>query len=182
MRIAVAAGIAVVLLPASAGAVEREHALGMDVGPAIFVVNDKGSPDIGATLGLHYTYGLSDAFNIMADAGYSIVALNESGDSNTPQTRPTTLWGGAAGLSYVFDVLRWVPWAAAEAGVLGLNGGTIVGTRVLPDAILALGLDYRLNRSWAVGVSFRQHFLFTDMGDYPSLTQVFARFEYVWGW
>jgi hypothetical protein len=182
MKLATAAGLAVVLLPATAGAVEREHALGVDVGPAIFVVNDKGSPDIGATFGLHYTYGLSDAFNLVADAEYSLVALNESGDSSTPKTRPTMLWGGAAGLAYVLDVLRWVPWGAAEIGVLALDGGTIPGTRPLPDAILSAGLDYRLSRSWAVGASFRQHFLFTDMGDYPSFTQVFARFEYVWGW
>jgi hypothetical protein len=182
MRVGVAAGLAVLLLPASAGAVEREHAVGLDVGPAVLVVADKGSPDVGASFGLHYTYGLSDAFNLMADAGWSVVALKETGDSSTPQTRPTTMWGGAAGVAYVLDVLRWVPWGAVEAGPVGLNGGTVAGTRILLDAILALGLDYRINRSWALGVSLRQHMLVTEMTDYPSFTQVFARFEYVWGW
>ncbi len=177
-----AACAALALLPATARAVEREHALGVDLGPTVFVVADKGSPDIGGSVGLHYSYGLSDAFNLLLDGGWSLVALNEGGDSSTPTTRPTMLWGGAAGLAYVLDVLRWVPWGGAEIGFVGMSGGTIQGNRVLPDAILSVGLDYRLTRSWTLGASLRQHMLFTDMSDYPSWTQVFARFEYVWGW
>jgi hypothetical protein len=179
---ALAAGFAVALVGPPSGAVEREHAIGVDLGPAVLVVKDKGSADVGGTLGAHYTYGLSDAFNLVADVASSLVALNEGGDSSTPRTRPTTLWGANAGLAYVLDVLRWVPWGAAEIGGYAMRGGTIDGWHVLPGAVLAIGLDYRINRSWAVGAEGRQTMFFTEMSTYPSFTQVFARFEYVWGW
>jgi hypothetical protein len=174
--------VALATLPSAASAVEREHAIGIDLGPAVLAVADKGSPDVGGTVGLHYTYGLTDAFNLVADAQGSLVALHEGGDSSTPTTRPTTVFGANAGLAYVLDVLRWVPWGAAEIGGYAMNGGTIQGIHWLPGAVIALGLDYRLNRSWAVGAALRQTMFFTEMSTYPSFTQVIGRFEYVWGW
>jgi hypothetical protein len=181
--VAVAVGVAVVVLPGAAQAVEREHALGVDVGGAIFMVADKSSPDIGGSIGLHYTYGLSDAFNLVADAGWSLVALNETlTDPTTPHTRPTNITNADVGLAYVLDVLQWVPWGAAEIGGYALDGGTIGGVQVLPGAAIAVGLDYRLNRSWAIGVSAREHLLFTELSTYPSFMQAFVRMEYVWGW
>ena len=185
MRRGVALALAVALLacPAAAGAVEREHTLGVETGGAMFVVHDKGSPDVGGTVGLHYTYGLSDAFNLVADANWSLVALNETlPDPSTPHTRPTNVTNVNAGVAYVLDVLQWVPWGALEIGGYALDGGTIDGVKVLPGFALAVGLDYRLSRTWSVGVYARQHMLFTDASDYPSFTQLFARFEYVWGW
>jgi hypothetical protein len=166
-----------------AGAVEREHSLGLDLGPAVLVVADKGSPDVGGTVGLHYTYGLTDAFNLVADAGASLVALNENVvDGSTPRTRPTMFFDANAGLAYVLDVLRWVPYGAVEFGGYAMRGGTIDAVHWLPGVVLAVGLDYRINRSWAVGVNARQTMFVTEMSTYPSLTQVLGRFEYVWGW
>lgn len=187
VHVALGAGIAVaavVLAAGTASAVEREHAVGVDVGGTMLSVADKSSPDVGGGAGLHYTYGITDAFNLVASAGWSLVALNEKlwDPSTTPHTRPTNLTMGNVGLAYVLDVLRWVPWGAAELGGYGLQGGTIDGFKLLPGAAIALGLDYRLDRSWSLGVEARQHFLFTQMSTYPSLTQLFARFEYVWGW
>jgi hypothetical protein len=180
---ALAVGAVLSTLAAPAGAVEREHAIGVDVGPAILVVSDKSSPDIGASFGLHYTYGFSDAFNLVADAGWSLVALNEViADSTTPRTRPTNLTNANAGVAYVLDVLRWVPWGSAEVGGYALQGGTIEGVKFLPGVSLAVGLDYRLDRSFSFGVEIRQHMLFTEMSTYPSFTQGLGRFEYVWGW
>jgi hypothetical protein len=46
---------------------------------------------------------------------------------------------------------------------------------------IAAGLDYRLSRSFAIGVALRQHMV-TDPNTYPSLSQAFARAEYTWGW
>jgi outer membrane protein W len=53
--------------------------------------------------------------------------------------------------------------------------------KLLPGAAIALGLDYRISRDWAVGVSARQH-AFLDLSTYPSYTQAFARVQYTWGW
>jgi hypothetical protein len=166
-----------------AGAVERENAIGVDVGGAILVVADKSAQDVGASVGLHYTYGLSDALNLVADAGWSLVALNEGlTDPTTPRTRPTNVTNADAGLAYVLDVLQWVPWGAAELGGYALDGGTLDAVKILPGVALAVGLDYRLNRSWSLGVEGREHLLFTEMSTYPSFLQLFARAEYVWGW
>jgi len=181
--LALALAVASFVLAAPASAVEREHALGVDAGGAIFMVNDKSSPDIGGSAGVHYTYGLTDAFNLVADAGWSLVALNETlTDPTTPRTRPTNVTNVDVGLAYVLDVLQWVPWGALEIGGYALQGGTIEGVKALPGAAIAVGLDYRLNRSWAIGVTAREHLLFTEMSTYPSFLQGLFRFQYVWGW
>lgn len=180
---ALALAACVTLSAASAGAVERENAIGVDVGPTMLSVSSKSSPDFGASLGFHYTYGLSDAFNLVADAGWSLVALNEViADSTTPRNRPTNVTNACAGLAYVLDVLRWVPYGAAELGGYLLDGGTLVGPKFLPGGALAVGLDYRFNRSFSAGVMLREHFLLTEISTYPTFTQALARFEYVWGW
>jgi hypothetical protein len=122
--VALALAVACFVLPAPARAVEREHAIGMDAGGAIFVVADKSAPDIGGSVGFHYTYGLTDAFNLVADAGWSLVALNEVlGDPTTPRTRPTNVTNADVGVAYVLDVLQWVPWGALEIGGYALQGG-----------------------------------------------------------
>jgi hypothetical protein len=165
-----------------APAVEREHHLGVDLGASMLVVSDKGSPDLGPMVGAHWTYGLTDAFNLMVEGSWSLLALNENVvNKSTPLTRPE--WGANAdvGLAYVFDVLRWVPYAGLLAGGYTLGGGTIQGTKVLGGAAIALGLGYRVSRSLSVGVSARQHML-TDANTYPSYTQLFGQLEYTWGW
>ena len=186
MRYGVALTLAVAFfaLPAPARAVEREHAIGVDAGGAIFMVADKSAPDIGGSIGLHYTYGLSDAFNLVADAGWSLVALNEvlTDPTTTPRTRPTNVTNADVGVAYVLDVLQWVPWGALEIGGYALQGGTIEGVKALPGAAVAVGLDYRLNRSWSIGIEAREHLLFTEMSTYPSFLQGLVRFQYVWGW
>lgn len=181
--LASAAVLALSLAPSPAAAVERENAIGVDATATMLQVSDKSSPDVGGGVGLHYTYGISDAFNFVADAGWSLVALNEVvADSTTPHTRPTNVTNVDAGVAYVLDVLRWVPWGAAELGGYALQGGTVDGVKLLPGAALAVGLDYRFNRSWAAGLELREHFLFTEMSTYPTFTQALVRFEYVWGW
>jgi hypothetical protein len=171
-----AAGIAAA---SPAGAVEREHHLGLDAGPSVLVMSDK--TDVGGGAGAHYAYGLSDAFNLMVEGSWSLVALGERPSKGVPTTRPDTVGDAGVGVGYVLDVVRWVPYAGALVGGNMLTGGT-VGTRFLPGATLALGLDYRCTRDLAVGFAFRQHMFVTDMTTYPSFTQMFARVEYTWGW
>ena len=52
---------------------------------------------------------------------------------------------------------------------------------MLPGGEIAVGGDYLLTRRWAVGLSIREHFLFTDLGTYPSYLTVAARVELNWG-
>jgi hypothetical protein len=180
--ICAAAGVGLALVATPAGAVERENHLGVDTGGSMLVIADKSTPSVGAGLGAHWTYGLSDAFNLVVDGSWSLVAIGEKPlNASTPATRPATVSTLDAGIAYVLDVLRWVPWGGVLVGGYALGGGTIPGVKFLPGVELALGLDYRITRSWAAGVSFRQHVL-SDLSKYPSYTQAFARLEYTWGW
>jgi len=85
-------------------------------------------------------------------------------------------------VGYVFDILRWVPYAAILAGGYVLSGGSIEGARLRPGFEFEVGLDYRFDRSFKVGVVGREHMLFTDLSTYPAFVQVLARAEYTWGW
>ena len=182
MRSAAAAiAVAALALTSRAGAVEREHHLGVDLGGALLIMSDK--TDLGGGAGVHWTYGLSDAVNLMAEGAWSVVAPGEKlRSAATPRTRPGSVADVDLGIGYVLDVGQWVPYGGVLAGGYALTAGTISGTRILPGLATALGLDYRFDRSWAAGVAFRQHFFVTDISTYPSFTQVFARFEYTWGW
>jgi hypothetical protein len=188
-RTAAAVVAVCVIAPRQLHAVEREHHLGADAGGSMLVIGDKSTPafsasthpDVGGGVGAHWTYGLSDAFNLMVEGAWSLVALGEASDPKTPTTRPAWVANADVGLGYVFDVLRWVPYGGVLVGGYALSGGSIHGVKVLPGLELALGLDYRLNRRFAVGLALREHLMY-ETSKYPSFSQAFARFEYTWGW
>ena len=172
---ALAVVLAALLSAGRAAAVERESQIGLELGAPMLVVQRGHSSTLtGAGLGLHYTYGISDAINLVADAGSAILPLGASS--------LTTLSNANLGLAYVLDVLRWVPWGAAELGGYAFTGSAVGGTQILPGVALALGLDYRFDRSWAAGVMLRQHMLLTDLSEFPSYTQALLRVGYTWGW
>jgi hypothetical protein len=173
------AGLAIVVAglaaAGSAHAVEREHQIGLELGVPMLVVQNRSTSTLtGGGFGLHYTYGISDAINLVADGGASLMPIGASSLS--------TMSNVDVGLAYVLDVLRWVPWGAVELGGYALTGNPVGGTQVLPGAAIALGLDYRFDRSWAAGIVLRQHMLFTDASAFPSFTQGLLRVGYTWGW
>ncbi|MCL2451176.1 MAG: hypothetical protein FWD17_19700 [Polyangiaceae bacterium] len=175
---AIALGVVVLAQAAEAEAVEREQHAGVDVGPGFFVSRNHTST--GASIAAHYTYGLTDEFDLTAEASWSLVSF--TGGSDPTHTRPDWLASADVGAAYVLDVIRWVPYVGVLVGATTLSGGPLGRSKVLPDAAIAIGLDYRIDRSWVVGVAGRQRMLFTDASTYPSYTQVLARFEYTWGW
>jgi hypothetical protein len=183
MNRGVAAGVVVALgaFSPAALAVEREHHLGVDAGASLLVVGGQSSPEVGAGIGAHWTYGLSDALNLMVEAAGSRLAVNEAQGASQPHVQPAWMANADVGIGYVFDVMQWVPYAGLLVGGYALSGGTIQGAKVLPGAAFALGLDYRFGRSLAAGISIRQHML-TEVSTYPSFTLAFARLEYTWGW
>jgi hypothetical protein len=173
------AGIAV---PREAAAVEHQHHIGLDPSLAMLKVDDKSSLSVGAGLGVHYTYGISDQFNFMAEVNASIVAAKQQQDMPTsPHTRPAEVDDALVGVGYVIDVLQWVPYFGVLAGGYRLAGGTLDNALVVFGGAAELGLDYQLSRHWAVGAAGQQHFLLTKMSTYPSYTTVMLRFEYMWG-
>ncbi len=192
-RVAAALSLTTVAFASTAGALEREQQLGVDAGGSVLVINNKSTADFGGTLGGHYTYGLSDAFNFLAEGAFSLVALGQKADDpHHSQTYPAWVANADVGIAYIFDVLSWVPYAGLLFGAYDLSGGSIQGMKVLPGAAVALGLDYRWSPTLAFGVAIREHFLSAglferalsqpDTSTYPSFTQVLARAEYTWGW
>jgi hypothetical protein len=176
---------AVAVLTAIAGdatALENQHHIGIGPSLAILKVDDKSTVDVGAGLGLHYTYGLNDQFNLMAEASSAIVAAKQGQDEPTsPHTRPAGVDHVAFGAGWVIDVIRWVPYICALGSVYRLSGGTLDNALFLPGLELGAGIDYQLSRHWAVGLAARQHMMFTKLSTYPTYTTVLLRVEYMWG-
>jgi hypothetical protein len=178
--VAAAVALAGVAFAAPASAVEHELSAGPDLGGAMLVQSGKSTPDIGPAAGLHATYGLSDAFNLLVEGGWSLLSPSTPQGASVPRTLPAWAANADVGVAYVLDVFQWVPYAGLLVGGYDFAGGTIGGSKLYLGAALALGLDYRVRPHWTVGVAVRQHMV-TDTTAYPSFTQAFARFEYVWG-
>jgi hypothetical protein len=166
-------------VPRTASAYERQQQFGLSAGSTLMSTNGGGSP-FGLNLGLHYTYGFSDALSIVVEADTSIFPQGSPPKSPPPQ--PSNVSTGGVGLLYVFDVMRWVPYVGGLAGAGYLGGGYLSQGLVTPDLQLAVGVDYELTRSWTIGAAYRQHFFVTQMNTYPEFTSLGLRFEYVWGW
>jgi hypothetical protein len=178
-----AAIAAVMLAPGVAHAFEHQHQLGIDGGVAFISIDQKPTLSVGGGGGIHYAYGLSDAFNFLVEGAFCPVALSEAPDSKQLNNRPTMIENLGVGVAYTLDVVRWVPYVGLLASAFTLHGGTVDLT-FAAGATLAVGIDYQLTRGpkhFALGLAVRQHFLLSDIVNYPSYTQIFLRAEYVWG-
>jgi opacity protein-like surface antigen len=170
------------LLPSTAHALEHQQHLGVDPSLSILSIDGKGSSDVGAGIGIHYTYGLNDQFNLMGEANFSRVAADQQQDSpTTAHTRPADVAHVSAGVGYVLDVLQFVPYGGLLVGAYRLSGGTLDNTLYLPGVSAKLGLDYQLSRNWAVGAAGEYHLLFTKLSTYPSYLTIGLQAEYTWG-
>ena len=157
---------AVVLLTSSrADAFERQWHAGVDVGYAsLFGQNSSG----GFGAGTHLTYGLSDTFNALLDVDWS---HHSSANSN--------LWSAGAGIAYTLDVARAIPYAGLMAGAYKFTGDLAT---TAPGLQIALGLDYELDRHWAVGFQFRMDTIFApDPLGTTAYATTMLRVEYLWG-
>jgi hypothetical protein len=181
-RAVFAASLALAFFAApSAHAIEHQHHVGLAPELAILSINGKSTTDVGVGGALHYAYGLSDQWNVAVEASYAVVATDED-SPNSPRNRPSTVAHATAGIGYVIDILRWVPYIGAQGGVYRLAGGTLDDALVLPGVAIAGGLDYQFSRHVAAGVGARQHFMISKMDTYPSYTTVLLRFELMWGY
>jgi hypothetical protein len=181
-----AAGAALFTLFAcrDARAVEIEHEHHIGVGPtfAALKIDDKSTMSTGAGLDLHYTYGLDDQFELLANASWAIVALDQQQDNkDSPRTRPASVGTLGIGMGYVLDVLTWVPYFGALGGVAEMSGGTLDRRIWLADLSVVGGLDYRFSHHFEAGVAYTQHMFLSDQSTYPSYSLFTLRAEYKWG-
>ena len=166
-----------------AAAIEGQHHLGLAPTLSILKVDSKSTASVGGGGALHYTYGLTDAWNFTAEASSAIVARNQGQDNpGSPRDRPATVSQLSVGTTYVIDILQWVPYIGLQGGVYQLTGGTLPDPLFIAGAAVSVGIDYQLSRSFAVGIGGRQHFLLSRMATYPSYTTVGLRVEFMWGY
>jgi hypothetical protein len=165
IRLAIAslAAVVIVCFGGRAYAFERQWHAGVDAGYASLSGHDAKS---GFGGGGHLAYGLSDAWNALLEA-----------DVTRHPGASTTMWSAGAGLAYTLDVTRAVPYAGLLVGAYAASGSNPV--RLAPGGQLAVGLDYQLERSWAVGVQLRVHAILASST--LTYTTTFLRAEYVWG-
>jgi hypothetical protein len=145
--------LSIALLAASARAAQDEHALSL--GPRYAGVFTTGDDAHGVGLAVGYRYGLSDFFTLLVDGGYAVLPAE-----------PEHFAFVRVGATYTIDALEWVPW-------LGLALGGYVAPN--PDARLdggasaGVGLDYRAQREWSVGVEVWYHALFRQLDTVPAV-------------
>ena len=160
-----------------ARAFESQQHFGFGGGLALLKPQDV-SLSAGAGGGFHYGYGINDSINFVAETQTSWIGISRDGSD----TRALFASSLGAGVTYGFDVVQWVPYV----GVLG--AGYLLYGKALDHPIgaagvqLALGIDYQVSRSMAVGLAVRQHIIVTKLEDFPSYTTAFLRAEYMWGW
>ena len=177
-----AAGLSVSLAPPRAEAYERQWHAGLGLGYA--AVSSAGVKS-GFGGGLHLTYGLTDAFNLMLEV-----------DLTAHPKRDSFLLvpSASAGIGYVMDVLQWVPYIGLMGGAYDIwhqadpcdtpdpvTNLTVACHAARFGASVPFGLDYQVSRSFAVGFGGRYHLLFG--GSYPGhYLTLFGRAEILWGY
>lgn len=167
-RLALAASLGLaLLLPAAAQADEGESALSIETGLATFTIPDHGGR--GAILGGEYERGLSDAFWLRASV-VGAIYRGTDGEGTIYAARPTV------GLTYVVDVLKYVPYIHLGAGGLALAGEEI-DDEIRPLGEIGVGLDVLSSRGRSYGVFAR----FQTRFDESAFAELGARMTWRWG-
>lgn len=174
----------IVAASSEASAYERQWQAGLGVGYAV-LMNDGGtpmapasSPGIGSSLSI--TYGISDAFNLMAHVDMSA----------HPGDAPAFVYGGSIGISYVLDVLRWVPWVGATVGGHGVSvldpcvsTNDVSCTNGRLGFSIPFGLDYQVSRTFSLGAMGRYGvLLFGNQDKVDQTVGGFIRAQVLWGY
>lgn len=140
--------VAVVALSGGvAHAGEDDRSLSVFAGYGTYTIPDH-SPD-GGVLGLDYERGFSDSMSLRASGGVGMYPFDD-GDLSASYSGHATL-----GLTYLFDVLKYVPYANLGAGAIVLTGGPVEDTTVKALLELGLGLDILHSRSFSYGIQVR---------------------------
>lgn len=162
----------------SANALEHEHRIGLGPSYAALKVDDKSTMSTGGGTALHYTYGATDMFDVLAEASWTDVALHQDQDNkDSPRTRPSQVSSLAFGAAYVVDTARFAPYVGVMGGGTTLSGGTLDQSVTLASGILAAGVDYRFARWLSVGAAFRQYTFAARSSTYPSYSLLTAHLE-----
>lgn len=172
--IRVAAALASFSVAQPAEAVEEQWHAGIGAEWALLGHGGLSHNGLGGSLNL--TYGLSDAFNLMVQAG---ATGHEGGD--------LLVMRGALGAGYVLDILTWVPYAgflvgAHDVWTVACEVDSDCKHDVHPSVSIPLGLDYQLSRSFAIGATGQLSMLFFGDDGAGSMVNAGLRAQYMWGY
>jgi hypothetical protein len=135
-----------------------EWVAGLSAGGAGLRVDDRWRQ--GLQFGVEGRYGLADFWALRGAAHFGWHP-----EQNGPPVVPPVKTGTAAfGMVYAWDVLRWVPFG--EAGLAtSLIRGSAAQSSVFAGVQLGGGVNYLVDRQWAVGGAVRFQHLFLGVGD-----------------
>jgi hypothetical protein len=169
-----AALAAVGLAPRVASAYEHQYHLGASFGYVGIVGGNNGASGLGGRV--HFDYGITDAVNLMTRV--EMIDFPKVG---------VVLPSAAAGIGYVIDVLQWVPYFGAMAGVADIwtascpmGGKVACGHLPKLDLEIPAGLDYLVTRRFALGAMGRYQLLLLN-GNAVNSFGGFLKAEYIWG-
>lgn len=174
--LAAAAAVLVTLAaPSQADAYERQWHAGAGFGFAL-LADPNTYPGLGGQA--HLAYGLTDAFNALIQLD---ISSHPGGD--------TFVVGGSGGVTYVLDILEWVPYFGLSAGGYDLALTGQCGGPGLPachtarfGAGVPFGLDYLVSRSFALGIAGKYTMLLPGTEIVGSYFTASARAELIWGY
>lgn len=111
------------------------------------------TPDGGLVLSLSYEHAFSTDFSLrgeLAGGGF------HGGQNINPKNTDAFSWLGLAdvGVTFRFDVLKWVPYGFGGLGVMASTGGAL-DNGFQPVLVVGGGLDILVNRSWSWAVEAR---------------------------
>ena len=142
LQIAVAAAILLCAARPSAAS-DDESALSVSLGYGTYAVPD--SNPHGSVLGVDYERGFSDALSFRASGGAGAYYGNDQ----------LTYSGHLVlGITYLFDVIKYVPYANLGLGGIAIFGEED-GTRLSPLVELGVGVDVLHSRTFSYGVQLR---------------------------
>lgn len=108
------------------------------------------SPDVGGALAFTYEHAVGSDFSLRAEGGGGMFY---GGQSKT-QTAVSYAGFGDAGITFRFDVLKYVPYAFGGLGVVETTGGPMLsGTNFV--VALGGGVDMLVSRKRSYGLEAR---------------------------
>ena len=139
---------------------EGERALSVGLGwatfstpgpkPAANMEPTQVSPDVGGALAVTYEHAIGSDFSLRAEGGGGLFYGGQAKD----QTAVSYAGFGDAGISFRFDVLKYVPYAFGGLGVVETTGGPILsGTNFV--VALGGGVDMLVSRKRSYGIEGR---------------------------
>jgi hypothetical protein len=162
--IVLALALTLVAGAAPARADDGESALSISAGYSSFAIPEHEPP--GGALGLEYEHGIGDSMWVRAAAAGGVYG----GDEGAAYAGLASL-----GITYVVDVLRYLPYLHAGVGGALLGGGAL-DTQAHPLVELGAGVDLLRGRDLSYGLWARVGSFIDDSAT------VGAGFRVTWRW